>query len=96
MEAPEIRVHSRRVKHENTGGQITGVAEGVGLASGHSHEIAGASDHRRLLEVNGDGTLQDKKASEQFGCRCAGGLRPQGGSVRSISEKIAIGLLPPP
>ena len=61
MEAPEIGVHSRRVKHENTGGQITGVAEGVGLASGHSHEIAGASDRRRLLEVNGDGTLQDEE-----------------------------------
>jgi hypothetical protein len=28
-----------------------------------------------------------KNASEQFVCRCAGGLRPPGGRVRSMSEK---------
>src|SRR5450755_5140017 len=58
-----------------------------GAPRGTSRKSPGPPVRSRPSKVKAIGPSSTKNASEQLTCRCAGGFRPPGGSVRSISEK---------
>jgi hypothetical protein len=93
MQLPEVGVHSGRVEHEKSSGHILGIAEGMSLASGHPHEIAGTGGYGRPLEFDDDGALEDEECLRTVRVPVREWPSPTGGEGALHKRKIAISLL---
>jgi hypothetical protein len=93
MQLPEVGVHCGRVEHEKSSGHVPGIAEGVGLASGHPHEIAGTGGHGCPLEFDDDGALEDEECLRAVRVPVREWPSPTGGEGALHKRKIAISLL---
>ena len=87
MQFFEIAIHRRGVQHEQPGRPSPWFPNVCAAPRGTSRKspappVSPASSSRKVIVPS-----STKNASEQAMCRCGGGVRAPGGTVRSISEK---------
>jgi hypothetical protein len=78
------------VEDEEASGRVPSIAEGVGLPSGHPHEIARAGGHGRFLEFDDDGAFEDEERLRAVRVPVRGWPAPAGGKGALHEREIAI------